>query len=1044
LRLHQCGLPKKMALVLFEPFIIRRLKELGHVYTVRSAKKMIERQDPIVWDILEDVTTGHPVLLNRAPTLHRLSIQAFDPVLIEGNAIRIHPLVCAAYNADFDGDQMAVHIPLSNEAQLEAKLLMLAPNNIFYPSSGKPIATPTQDITLGSYYLTYIKPGSMERTKDPSPFNDSSEVQISYAAKAIDIHSIILMRNPDFGNDTPWGDKDSRFIKTTAGRCIFNCIWPDEMGFFNDVGNKKNLGSLVSDAYASLGRERTVDVLDALKVLGFEYATQAGFSISIVDMIIPDDKTQIVDHAEGEIEKVRGQYRNGVITDRERYNKCIDVWTQANNQVAAVLFRTLERNNDQIEINPIWAMLDSGARGSKDQIRQLAGMRGLMAKPSGEIIERPIISNFREGLTVLEFFISSHGARKGLADTALKTADSGYMTRKLVDVAQDVICIEEDCKTTQGIYVSAISEGDDDMLPLIDRIVGRYSADDLRDPLATDGSLLVAAGEEITEEIAPQIIDIGIDRVRIRSVLTCRSGIGVCGRCYGRNLATDGPVQEGDSIGIVAAQSIGEPGTQLTMRTFHYGGTAATTLKSPWIEARSDGFVKLIDARTVMSKAGTLVVLNKTAKVTIVDKSGFEQESNQLIAGAQISKNDGDKVKKGERYVEWDPYNVPVITEHAGTVKFIDLVEGITMKEHINERGNREITVLDHRDDLMPQILITSKDGEMLAHYSIPTGAFIMVENDQIVDAGESMARTPRQSARTKDITGGLPRVAELFEARRPKEAAEIARIDGLIELGKVNKGKRSLVIRDPENNSMEEHLIPAAKHIVVFDGEFVKKGQALTEGSVVPQEILEVCGPQDLQEYLVNEIQEVYRLQGVEINDKHIEVIVRQMLQKVRITDPGDTVFLYGEQIEKLTFLRENTRALAEGGRPAEAQPILLGITKAALETDSFISAASFQDTTRILTDAATLGKEDILRGFKENVIMGHLIPAGTGYPKRLNIKLKKLGREIIPEPEELREETQVPSPFAESATPTAAETAGASEKMEEAIGLLGLDGDS
>lgn len=1044
LRLHQCGLPKKMALVLFEPFIIRRLKELGHVYTVRSAKKMIERQDPIVWDILEDVTTGHPVLLNRAPTLHRLSIQAFDPVLIEGNAIRIHPLVCAAYNADFDGDQMAVHIPLSNEAQLEAKLLMLAPNNIFYPSSGKPIATPTQDITLGSYYLTYIKPGSMERTKDPSTFNDSAEVQVSYAAKAIDIHSIILMRNPDFGNETPWGDKDSRFIKTTAGRCIFNCIWPDEMGFFNDVGNKKNLGSLVSDAYASLGRERTVDVLDALKVLGFEYATQAGFSISIVDMIIPDDKTQIVDHAEGEIEKVRGQYRNGVITDRERYNKCIDVWTQANNQVAAVLFRTLERNNDQIEINPIWAMLDSGARGSKDQIRQLAGMRGLMAKPSGEIIERPIISNFREGLTVLEFFISSHGARKGLADTALKTADSGYMTRKLVDVAQDVICIEEDCKTTQGIYVSAISEGDDDMLPLIDRIVGRYSADDLRDPLATDGSLLVAAGEEITEEIAPQIIDIGIDRVRIRSVLTCRSGIGVCGRCYGRNLATDGPVQEGDSIGIVAAQSIGEPGTQLTMRTFHYGGTAATTLKSPWIEARSDGFVKLIDARTVMSKAGTLVVLNKTAKVTIVDKSGFEQESNQLIAGAQISKSDGDKVKKGERYVEWDPYNVPVITEHSGTVKFIDLVEGITMKEHINERGNREITVLDHRDDLMPQILITSKDGEMLAHYSIPTGAFIMVENDQTVDAGESMARTPRQSARTKDITGGLPRVAELFEARRPKEAAEIARIDGIIELGKVNKGKRSLVIRDPENNSMEEHLIPAAKHIVVFDGEFVKKGQALTEGSVVPQEILEVCGPQDLQEYLVNEIQEVYRLQGVEINDKHIEVIVRQMLQKVRITDPGDTVFLYGEQIEKLTFLRENTRALAEGGRPAEAQPILLGITKAALETDSFISAASFQDTTRILTDAATLGKEDILRGFKENVIMGHLIPAGTGYPKRLNIKLKKLGREIIPEPEELREETQVPSPFAESPTPTAAETAGASEKMEEAIGLLGLDGDS
>ena len=1043
LRLNQCGLPKKMALVLFEPFIIRRLKELGFVYTVRSAKKMIERQDPVVWDILEDVTKGHPVMLNRAPTLHRLSIQAFDPVLIEGNAIRIHPLVCAAYNADFDGDQMAVHIPLSNEAQLEAKLLMLAPNNIFYPSSGKPIATPTQDICLGAYYLTYIRPGSMDRATEPKAFNDSTEVFVAYAAKTIEIHEIVLMRNPDFGNDALWGNMDERFIKTTAGRCLFNDIWPDEMGFFNDVANKKSLGDLASDAYAALGRERTVVVLDNLKELGFEYATQAGFSIGIVDMIIPDDKAPIVENAEEEIEKVRGQYRSGVITDRERYNKCIDVWTQANNQVASVLFRTLERNEDKLEINPVWAMLDSGARGSKDQIRQLAGMRGLMAKPSGEIIERPIISNFREGLTVLEFFISSHGARKGLADTALKTADSGYMTRKLVDVAQDVICVEQDCKTTQGIYVSAIREGDDDMLPLVDRLIGRYSADDLRDPLAEDGSLIVAAGKEITKDLAERVINVGIDRVRIRSVLTCLSESGICGKCYGRNLATDGSITEGDSIGIIAAQSIGEPGTQLTMRTFHYGGTAATVLKRPQIEARVDGFVKLIDARTVVSEQGHLVVLNKSAKVSIIDGDGFEQETQQLIPGAQISKKDGDKVKKGEVFVVWDPYNVPIITEHAGRVKFVDLVEGITMKEQSNERGNTEITVLDHRDDLMPQILIiddSAGDENMLAHYSIPTGAFIMVENGQSVDGGEVLARTPRQSARTKDITGGLPRVAELFEARRPKEAAEIARIDGVVELGRVSKGKRLLIIRDPENNSVEEHSVPASKQIVVFDDEFVKKGQPLTEGSVVPQEILEVCGPQDLQEYLVNEIQEVYRLQGVEINDKHIEVIVRQMLQKVRITDPGDTVFLYGEQIEKSTFLEENTRVLGEGERPAEAQPILLGITKASLETDSFISAASFQDTTRILTDAATLGKEDPLRGFKENVIMGHLIPAGTGYHKRLNIKLKKLGREIIPEPEELRDEsTAVPSPFEES--PPEAESRGASEKMEEAIGLLGLD---
>jgi DNA-directed RNA polymerase subunit beta' len=1041
LTLNQCGLPKKMALTLFEPFIIRRLKELNYVFTVRSAKKMIERGDPVVWDILEEVTKGHPVMLNRAPTLHRLSIQAFDPVLIEGNAIRVHPLVCSAYNADFDGDQMAVHVPLSNEAQLETKLLMLAPNNVFYPSNGKPIATPSQDITLGSYYMTYEVPGSFERTTEPKSFNDANEVFIALDAKAIKIHDVIQIRNPDQGRDTIWGDKDARFIKTTPGRCIFNDIFPEEMGFFNQLAKKKTLGQLVASAYKEIGRERTVEMLDALKSLGYEYATRGGFSIAIVDMIIPQEKYEAVEGGHKEIEKVRQQYAAGAITDQERYNKCIDIWTKVNGQIAGVLFHTLERNNDIPEINPIWAMLDSGARGSKDQIRQLAGMRGLMAKPSGDIIERPILSNFREGLSVLEFFISSHGARKGLADTALKTADSGYMTRKLVDVGQDVICVEFDCETTQGIWVSAISEGDEEMLPLVDRLVGRYSADDIRNPLADEG-LIVESGGEITLPIAEQIVDAGIQRVRIRSVLTCQSESGVCAKCYGRNLATDGPTLEGDSIGIIAAQSIGEPGTQLTMRTFHVGGVASTSFKQPFIKASVAGSIRLLDARYAETPEGNLVILNKAAKLQVLNEKGYEEECHNLIAGSTILHKEGDKVEEGKVIVRWDPHNVPIITEFAGKVKFSDLVEGITMREQINEStGQKEITVLEHRDDLWPQIVITDNKGEMLSHYTIPAGAHIMVKNGDKVEGGATLARTPRQSARTKDITGGLPRVSELFEARRPKEAAEIAKIDGSVQLEKVTKGKRTVIVKDPETGTVEEHQVPASKRVVVFDGEFVKKGQPLTEGAVVPQEILEVCGPQDLQEYLVNEIQEVYRLQGVEINDKHVEVIVRQMLQKVRITDPGSTRFLFGEQIEKSTFAKENERVVMEGGKPAEAQPILLGVTKAALETESFISAASFQDTTRILTDAATLGKVDPLRGFKENVIMGHLIPAGSGYPKRLKFKIKKLAREIVPESEKEAAAEEKAAEATEDRKMSAEDKATSS--VADAVATLGIDAD-
>lgn len=1028
LKLHQCGLPKKMALTLFEPFIIRRLKELGYVHTVRSAKKMIERGAPEVWDILEDVTTGHPIMLNRAPTLHRLSIQAFDPILIEGRAIRLHPLVCSAYNADFDGDQMAVHIPLSNEAQLETKLLMLAPYNIFKPSDGKPVATPSQDITLGAYFLTYEKPGTMDAAKADSMrlFKDGWEAILAYEAGQVRIHEPVLLRNPNFGVETCLGDDKSRMLKTTAGRCIFNEIVPSDLGFFNDVGKKGTLSELVATAYSELGLDATVEFLDDLKDIGYRYATLGGFSIAIVDMIIPDEKKHFLDIAQGELATVREQYQQGIITNAERYNKCIDIWTHANTQIANHLFHALEQNGGLDEINPVWAMLDSRARGSRDQIRQLAGMRGLMAKPSGEIIERPILASFREGLSVLEFFISSHGARKGLADTALKTADSGYMTRKLVDVAHDVICVEYDCLTTQGIWVRAIREGDDEMLPIEDRVIGRFSADDIRNPLSPSGELLVAAGDEITEELALAIKDVGIDRVRIRSVLTCQSDDGVCAKCYGRNLANDEITREGDAIGIIAAQSIGEPGTQLTMRTFHHGGTATISATKPFHAAREEGRLKLDDARTVQDSDGNLIVLNKTASALLCDENGFEKERYPLPAGAVILKQDGDMVKEDETFAKWDQYNIPIITERGGSIQFVDLVEGITMKEEINEAtGTKEISVLEHRDDLLPQILIMDEKGEMIYHVSVPSGAHIMVSDGDAVTAGQTLARTPRQSAKTKDITGGLPRVAELFEARRPKEAAEIARIDGAIQVGGFVRDKRQILIRDTENNVTEEHLLPAEKQLAVFEGEYVKKGQPLTHGAVVPQEILEVCGPQDLQEYLVNEIQEVYRLQGVEINDKHIEVIVRQMLQKVRITEPGSTSFLYGEQIERSSFIVENQRVIAEGGQPAEAQPILLGITKAALETESFISAASFQDTTRILTDAATLGKADPLRGFKENVIMGHLIPAGTGYHKMQQVRYKKVGREVV------KEEKPEAGSFD---TDTA---------VRDAIAKLGLDGE-
>ncbi|MBV9492266.1 MAG: DNA-directed RNA polymerase subunit beta', partial [Verrucomicrobia bacterium] len=998
LKLHQCGLPKKMALVLFEPFIIRRLKELGYVHTVRSAKKMIERQTPEVWDILDEVTKGHPVLLNRAPTLHRLSIQAFEPQLIEGEAIRIHPLVCTAYNADFDGDQMAVHVPLSVEAQMEARLLMLAPNNIFSPSSGKPITTPSQDIVLGCYYLTQNPRKGAQANERLRLFSELAEIEFALAENAIKIHERIRFRNPDFGRKTVYGNADARVIETTAGRVIFNGIWPAGLGFFNDRAGKKQLSDIIWRTYQVAGQQKTVETLDKLKELGFTWATRAGVSIGITDMIIPEEKKIELDKAYKQIALVEKQYRSGIITDGERYNKIIDIWTHAGEEISNVMFRTLEHNEGRRELNPVYLMQDSGARGNRQQVKQLAGMRGLMAKPSGEIIERPITSNFREGLSVLEYFISTHGARKGLADTALKTADSGYLTRKLVDAAQDVIVVEEDCGTPNGIIVRSIYEGDDEVVDLATRVVGRVSCETIVNPVSKE--MIIRTNQLIEEPQGQALMKIGVEQLKIRSVLTCESKRGICAKCYGRNLATGQMVKLGEAVGIIAAQSIGEPGTQLTMRTFHIGGTATQLFKQPIIKAKNDGTVRFNDLRVVQSVDGNFIVLNKNGSVSIHAEDGRELERYNMVIGSVISVADGAPVKRGDTFVQWDAYSVPILTEKAGRVEFRDMIPGVTVRREVDTAtGVMGTVVMEHKEDLHPQIVIVDDSKDVIASYSIPAGAHIVVQEGRKIQAGTLLAKTPRKIAKTKDITGGLPRVAELFEARRPKDAAEIAKIDGLVEFGGTVRGKRRLILRDPTSGQEEEHLIPLNKHITVSKGDFVRKGNQLTEGPIVPHEILEVCGPQDLQEHLVNEVQEVYRLQGVEINDKHIEIIVRQMLRKVKVTEPGDTALLWGDQVDRLEFERENRRVIEQGGKPAEAVPVLLGITKASLETDSFISAASFQDTTRVLTEAATLGKVDYLRGFKENVIMGHLIPAGTGFANHRSVRMLEVG-EFGPEP--------------------------------------------
>jgi len=981
LKLHECGLPKQMALELFEPFIIKKLREKGFVHTIKGARRMVERGKIEVWDILDEVIQDHPVFLNRAPTLHRLGIQAFQPILIEGKSIKIHPLVCTAFNADFDGDQMAVHVPLSLEAQIEAKILMLSINNIFSPADGRPIITPTQDIILGLSYLSKERPGAKGEDK---VFANADEVITAHSDNQIDLHARIKVRVKSTFEleDKKFTDKPV-MITTTCGRVVFNEVIPEGFGFINQELNKTKVGGIVTETYKRFGHSRTIKLLDELKRLGFIHATLGGISIGIDDLVIPREKKDVLKEARGEVAKVEEQYHRGIITDSERSNKVIAIWTHTTDKVSDLLFK------EMAAFNPIFMMADSGARGSRLQVRQLAGMRGLMAKPSGEIIESPITANFREGLTVLEYFISTHGARKGLADTALKTADAGYLTRRLVDVAQEVIVSEENCGTLNGITVAAIVEGDEVVVSLKDRIIGRTALDNIVD-IITD-KVIVEAGSEISEEKADMIEVLGIEKIRIRSALTCESERGVCTRCYGRNLATGRTVEVGEAVGVIAAQSIGEPGTQLTMRTFHIGGTASRTVEQSYLKSKNKGLVKY-HALRITAKNKEFVVLNRNGFISINDKQGRELERYPIPQGAYINIADGNEVNKGVIFVRWDPYTIPVLTEVSGRVNYEDLKEGVTVRQELNPVTKLpERVVVEHKQEYHPQVLILDDKQEVLGIYPIPVNAHIMVKDADKIAAGELLAKIPRVVGKTRDITGGLPRVAELFEARRPKDPAIVSEIDGFVEFGESKKGQRVIIVRSP--TGMErEYTIPHGKHPNVYKGDKVIAGQQLTDGPVVLQDILRVCGDKVLQEYLVNEVQEVYRLQGVRINDKHIELIIRQMLKKVRIENSGDTDFLATQQVDKWVFQKENTRVIKKGGKPALATPLLLGITKASLTTESFISAASFQETTRVLTDAAASGKNDELFGLKENVIVGHLIPAGTGFRVHRNIAVEKI----------------------------------------------------
>ena len=989
LRLHQCGLPSRMALELFKPFIYSKLEQRGYVTTIKAAKKMVEKERPEVWDILAEVIQEHPVMLNRAPTLHRLGVQAFEPLLIDGKAIQLHPLVCAAFNADFDGDQMAVHVPLSVEAQMEARVLMMSTNNILSPATGRPIIGPSQDIVLGCYYMTRERRGAKgEGMRFASP----AEVRSAYDAGAVELHAAVKVRM------LPGGP----LVDTTVGRVLVREIVDDQIPFelLNRVMDKKALGELIDQAYRRLGNKATVILADRLRSLGYLHATRAGVSICIDDMKIPSDKERFIGAATDEVREIEQQYQEGLITDGERYNKVIDIWAHATEQVASQMLDRLGteivKGDDGQELhlpsfNPIYMMADSGARGSAQQMRQLAGMRGLMAKPSGEIIETPITANFREGLTVLQYFISTHGARKGLADTALKTANSGYLTRRLVDVSQDMVVRADDCGTADGIEIGPLVEGGEIIEPLGERILGRVALDDIRDPI--NDEVLVHAGTEIDEDLVRVIENAGLERIVIRSVLTCEIDFGVCARCYGRDLARGEMVNMGEAVGVIAAQSIGEPGTQLTMRTFHIGGTATRRVEASHVEATAEGEVRFNNLRTVTDREGRQIAMSRNGEIGVFDASGREKERYPIVYGAQVRVADGSRVKPGDVLVEWDPFANPILADVGGTVKFGDIVEGSTMREQVDEfTGLSSKVIIESKDpDLRPRISIKGPEGTTIARALLPVGANLAVIEGQEVAAGDVLAKMPRETAKTKDITGGLPRVAELFEARKPKDFAIVSEIDGTISFGPDSRGKRRVIVTpDLENAEPKEYLIPKGKHISVHEGDRVRAGEALMDGSSNPHDILRIKGEKDLAKYLVDEVQEVYRLQGVRINDKHIEVIVRQMLRRVRVKEVGDTDFLVGEQVEKSVFERVNEQMLAEGKHPAVAEPLLLGITKASLSTESFISAASFQETTKVLTEAAMWGKVDHLRGLKENVIMGRLIPAGTGMARYQNIGIQ------------------------------------------------------
>ncbi len=1032
LKLHQCGLPNKMALELFKPFIYNKLEERGYVNTIKSAKKMVEKERPEVWDILEEVISEHPILLNRAPTLHRLGIQAFEPVLIEGKAIQLHPLVCAAFNADFDGDQMAVHVPLSIEAQMEARVLMMSTNNILSPANGKPIINPTQDIVLGLYYATRerkysrgcYREGGLTVDKNGvaqgylrGVYSSPEEVRMAFDNAEVTIHTGIRVRVIDPEDGT------RKTVNTTVGRCLISEVLPEGLSFdlVNKTLDKKALSALIDACYRKHQNKATVLLADRLRSLGYEYATRSGVSICMDHMVIPDAKQVLLDEALDEVAKVTDQYQEGLITDGERYNKIVDIWAGVADKVTAEMMIGIgkekvtdpETGQETVEpsFNPIYIMADSGARGSTQQIRQLAAMRGLMAKPSGEIIETPITANFREGLSVLQYFISTHGARKGLADTALKTANSGYLTRRLVDVAQDAVISEFDCGTLDGIRVARLEDAGEVIQPLADRILGRVVLEDIIDPV--NDEVIVAANTELDEALVGAIEDAGIEEVVIRSVLTCSTKRGVCAKCYGRDLARGHKVNIGEAVGIIASQSIGEPGTQLTMRTFHIGGAAARgKIESSSLEARNEGFVRVRNANIATKRDGTMNVMNRHGEVVIVDDSGREREHHRLVYGAVLKVREGEKVKPGHLLAEWDAFAAPILTEVSGIAKYGDLVEGVTMVEKLDEVTglSRKVVIESRAADLRPRISIKDpKTGETLklpnstleARYLLPVGANIVVQDGDVIDAGEVLTKIPRETTKTQDITGGLPRVAELFEARKPKDHAIIAEIDGEVSFGKDTKGKRKVVITPfahdgvPLTDQAREYLIAKGKHIQVQPGDRVRAGEPLMDGPSNPHDILRVKGEKELAAYLVNEIQQVYRLQGVAINDKHIEVIVRQMLRRVRIKDVGDTHFLLDEQVEKYIFERENGLVIDKGGKPGIAEPLLLGITKASLSTESFISASSFQETTKVLTEAAINGKTDTLRGLKENVIMGRLIPAGTGLPAYKNLSIVVDGEE-------------------------------------------------